>query len=154
MEQIRKDPQNREALQGLIEKEDQEGMLRYCAEAAKRLGLDVTEAEIGEAIAEVEWERKKGTEALEQEIQKLSDEETAQVSGGAFWKNEDAPDGHEYDCFITYHGRNWQILQGYSCVSMHLCPSDVIFAPDLAAEHPRCASAYFQAMCKSEFYSK
>ena len=56
---------------------------------ARKLGYDFTDEEFKEANKIV------------------SDEELSNVSGGKFWCGEDAPDGHELDCILTwYHG--WQ----------------------------------------------
>ena len=56
-------------------------------EIARKLGYDFTDEEFKNTNKEI------------------SDEELANVSGGKFWCGEDAPDGHEIDCILTwYHG--------------------------------------------------
>ena len=34
---------------------------------------------------------------------RVSEKEPEEVAGGDFWAGDDAPDGHEMGCFITFH---------------------------------------------------
>lgn len=38
----------------------------------------------------------------------MSDEELANVTGGYFWFEEDAPDGHELTCIFMWYHHGWQ----------------------------------------------
>ena len=62
-------------------------------EIARKLGYDFTDEEFKE-------------ECLKPK--EISDEELANVSGGVLWLGEDAPDGHELWCIITYYHHGWQ----------------------------------------------
>ena len=123
---VRNDPQAQEVLQKLDKFADVEGIIRYFAEAAKRLGFDLTEEEIREGFKEAEAQRRKRTAVVTDEIEKLPDDEMESAAGGVLWDGEDAPDGHEMGCILTYHGRNWQIEHGIWCEHSFYCDSGVI----------------------------
>ena len=147
---IQTDPKAKELLKGASEPKSEEDMIRLCAEVAPKLGFDVTEADIRETVAAAVQARKEKT------VQKLSDEDVAQASGGAFWTNDDAPDGHEYGCFLTYHSDKWQIEHGYSCPKEYLCSSGIATTNDndLVQQYAICADQYFHLECKLDYYKK
>ncbi|MBO6301818.1 MAG: Nif11-like leader peptide family natural product precursor [Ruminiclostridium sp.] len=68
---------------------------------AKASGYDVTIEELIEA--EKESRKSKAAETDE----KLSFDDLENVAGGTFWRNDDAPDGHEIGCKLCYHGIDW-----------------------------------------------
>ena len=57
-------------------------------EIARKLGYDFTDEEFKEECTN---------------SKKLNDEELANVSGGYFFFGEDAPDGHEVNCYLCYY---------------------------------------------------
>ena len=61
-------------------------------EIARKLGYDFTDEEFKEEFSKPE---------------EVNDEELANVSGGALWQGEDAPDGHEMNCLLFYYF-SWQ----------------------------------------------
>ena len=147
---IRNNPKAKELLKGASEPKSEEDMIRLCSEIAPKLGFDVSETDIREAVAALAKERQAKTAA---DVEKLSDDEVAQASGGDLWFNEDAPDGHEYDCVLTYHSKDWQISHGYSCDMVHLCPVDY-YAPDkIKKEYPKCTGNYFTKNCHVDYYT-
>jgi predicted ribosomally synthesized peptide with nif11-like leader len=85
-------------------------------EIAQKAGFDVT----AEDLAEAEREARR---LLSDESDKaadmvtLSSEELSDVSGGAFFLGEDASDGHEMGCFLSYHHDRFT----ESCVSNYYC---------------------------------
>ena len=125
LEAIRTDPKAKELLQGVSEPRSEEDMIRLCAEIAPKLGFDVSEADIREAVAALSRERMEKTAA---DVQKLSDDDITQASGGELWQGEDAPDGHEMGCMLTYHGFSYQwehkiwCSNNYYCLSAHNTP--------------------------------
>ena len=119
------DPEAQKALQQMDKSADMEGIIRYFAEAAQRLGFDLTEEEIREGFQAVETERRKKTADASEEIVDLPDDEMGYASGGAFWEGEEAPDGHEMGCFLTYHNRAWQEAFGIWCEKMYYCNANI-----------------------------
>ncbi len=81
-----KSDENVKAVNELIEsgKKEREALV----EVATKLGYEVTAEELAKAVA--------GT-------RELDDDELENVSGGILWFGDDAPDGHELGCFITYY---------------------------------------------------
>ena len=149
LEAIKSDPKAQELLQGVSEPKSEEDMIRLCAEIAPKLGFDVTEADIREAVAAMSRERMEKTAA---DVEKLPDDDVAQAAGGALWHNEDAPDGHEYGCVLCYHSEEWQIQNGYSCNIYHLCPVEVLATYGTLESHPNlCTSMYYQRPCENEY---
>ena len=114
---IRKD----EALRGrVLEKEPAE------VEAiARELGFDATSDELLQTANEVR--RNQISSELPAE---LTQEELDQIAGG-FW-NETGPDGHELDCWITYHGMYWQVQHKIYCKSAAYCESNNYTITDLS----------------------
>lgn len=83
---------------------------------AKEAGFDVTADDLDEAIKML---RQNMTE-------NLSDEELEKISGGAIWTAEDAPDGHEYNCILTYHNYNYQKGNNFWCKSSWFCSENYV----------------------------
>ena len=76
-------------------------------------GYDVTVEEM--AVAEKEYRAEQAHKT------KLSVEELDAVAGGAAWKGEDAPDGHEMGCEIRYHHYSYQEETGTWCNINYYC---------------------------------
>ena len=106
---IQTDPKAKELLKDAAQPRSEEEMIRLCAELAPQLGYDVNEAEIREAITAAAQARREKTAA---DIQALPDDDVEKAVGGGnedtFWTGEDAPDGHEMGCMLTYHTYQWQ----------------------------------------------
>ena len=81
--------------------------------AAADAGYDVTVEEMAAAEKEYRAEQAHKT--------KLSVEELDTVAGGAVWKGEDAPDGHEMGCEISYHHYSYQEETGTWCDINYYC---------------------------------
>ena len=80
---VESDPESREVLQSLIMSADKDGIASFLAEAAKRLGIDVTEEDILETIAEKERNQKNKTEESIADVEKIPDDGLDHVAGGA-----------------------------------------------------------------------
>lgn len=118
---VRIDPKAKELLQGVSEPRSEEEMIRLCAGIAPKLGFDVTEAEIREAITAAALERREKTAA---DMEKLSDDDVEKAAGGtedAFWTGEKAPDGHEMGCFAIYYSYAWQRDHHIWCRQEYYC---------------------------------
>ena len=90
LEQVLKD----EALRARVsEKEPGE-----VAAIASELGFEVTAAELTQAELALRLAPANREKSVELNVNDL-----AQVASGMFWDGDDAPDGHEMGCFITYH---------------------------------------------------
>jgi len=101
---------NDEALRGrMMEKESAE-----VVEIAKELGFDMTVEELEEAMKALR-------QAAMQETKELSLEEMDQAAGGTFWGGEDAPDGHEMGCALTWHGYSWSKEKNIWCNKSFYC---------------------------------
>ncbi len=83
--------------------------------AAVDAGYDVTEAELIEAEKELK------TEQAERTDEKLSFDDLEDVAGGVLGDGDDAPDGHEMGCAISYHGTDWQIENNIWCTKHWYC---------------------------------
>ena len=87
---------------------------------AVEAGYDVTEAELIEAEKELKTAQADSTDA------KLSMDDLDSVAGGALWRGEDAPDGHEMGCLACYHGEEKCSAEGWYCsVSYYTKKSNV-----------------------------
>ena len=106
LEQAMKD----EALRGRVMEKGPAEMVAI----AKELGFDVTAEELEEAVKAM---RKAAGEATKE----LSIDELGKVAGGIFWTGEDAPDGHEMGCFMTYHHHQWSVDNNIWCKSTFYC---------------------------------
>ncbi len=85
--------------------------------AAVDAGYDVTAGELTEAEKEFRAEKAKKT--------KLSVEELEAVAGGMVWHGEDAPDGHEMGCVVSYHDYDYQEKAGIWCEDNYYCDMGV-----------------------------
>ena len=81
---------------------------------ARELGLEATAEELEQAVKAM---RKTAGEATKE----LSIDELGKVAGGIFWTGEDAPDGHEMGCFMTYHHHQWSVDNNIWCKSTFYC---------------------------------
>ena len=68
------------------------------AAIAGELGFEVTAAELTQAELALRLAPANREKSVELNVNDL-----AQVAGGDFWAGDDAPDGHEMGCLITYH---------------------------------------------------
>ena len=113
---VKTDPKAQETLKDLVKPADEDGIVRYYAEAAKLLGFDVTEADIRETIADAARKRTDKTEEAAQSVKALGDDGLEKVSGGTdtckFLYEQrqncviyDACDQHYYD-YDNYECRN------------------------------------------------
>ena len=82
LKKIKTDTKAQEALQGLIKPADQDGVIHYYAEAAKKLGFDVTEQDIRDAVTDAMKEIAGRTEAAAGQIEALTDEVLEKAAGG------------------------------------------------------------------------
>lgn len=68
--------------------------------------------------AEKMWRELEKERALEDK--ELSLDELKAVSGGYLWFGEDAPDGHELNCFLTYYD-GWSDFDSYDANQRKYC---------------------------------
>jgi len=123
---VKTDPKAQVKLTGLTKPEDENGIIRYYAEAAKRLDFDVSEEEIREMLAEQIKTVNVRTEAAAAGIESLPDNELDEVAGGDI----DYPCSNslkqKYECKYTYKDRencwnddacdkNFLLYQYYQC---------------------------------------
>ncbi len=87
-------------------------------------GYDVTAEEL------IEADRKQRAEQAANTDEKLSIDDLEGAAGGAAWRSEDAPDGHEMGCFWSYHGYSYQQENGLWCNQAHYCNSSYESKPD------------------------
>ena len=114
LEQVLKD----EALRARIaEKEPTE-----VAAIAGELGLDVTAEELEQAVKAMR------REAGEQK--ELSLDEMDKAAGGVWWTGEDAPDGHEMGCAISWHHYRYQKDNNIWCNRSYYCNGEHQQAPN------------------------
>lgn len=106
---VKTDPKAQEALQGLVKPADENGIIRYYAEAAKRLGYNVTEADLRETLTEAAKERAEKTESMAADIQALPDEALERTSGGINTRYID----HHDEC-VSAVGDWMEIVECYS----------------------------------------
>ncbi len=85
--------------------------------AAVDAGYDITAEEMIEAEKEYRTEKAKKT--------KLSVDELDAVAGGHGWEGEDAPDGHEMGCAVSYHQYDYQEETGNWCKDNYYCDMGV-----------------------------
>ncbi len=85
------------------------------AAIAKEAGFDVTDSELEQAAKELK-------KAVSGEAPaELAKEDLDTVAGGVYWTGEDAPDGHEMGCAITYHHRGYSEETGNWCKKEYYC---------------------------------
>ena len=103
--------------------------LAEVAVMARELRFDVTAEELDEAVREL---RQAGTSAPKE----LSPDEMNGIAGGAWWSGEDAPDGHEMGCVLTYHSLRWQIDNNIWCNSEYFCAGHHYdYEPDFSGDN-------------------
>lgn len=115
---IETDPKAKELLSGAKEPKTEEEFIGVCMKLASQTGFEVTSDEIRDAIDTMTQKRREKTAAG---IQLLPDEELESATGGNCWTGEDAPDGHEMGCFITYHGYGWTKENNTWCSDKFYC---------------------------------
>ena len=64
------------------------------------------------------------TKKAEKTDEKLSLDDLDAVAGGYMWKGEDAPDGHELGCALSYHQHDYQIENNIWCNRFSYCNSN------------------------------
>ena len=84
--------------------------------AAVEAGYEVTAEEMTEAEKEFRAEKAQKT--------RLSIEELDAVAGGAVWQGEDAPDGHELGCGVSYHDYDYQKENNIWCHESYYCSGE------------------------------
>ena len=84
------------------------------AAAAAELGFELTADEL--LAAEAELRSEMAAKPVE-----LSPEDMDRAAGGIWWYSEDAPDGHELGCVITYHGKGWARENKVWCKDNYFC---------------------------------
>ena len=77
-------------------------------------GYDITLEEMTEAEKEFRAEMAKKSD-------ELSADELESAAGGGLWTSEEAKDGHEFDCSISYHQYSYQKESGEWCKSASWC---------------------------------
>ena len=81
---------------------------------AKEMGFEFT-------LEELETAEKEYREANGSNPEKLNPDHLDNLAGGELWDGEDAPDGHEMGCILTYHGRDWQFSNDIYCNTTYYC---------------------------------
>lgn len=92
----------------------QEKSPEQAAAAAEEMGFELTAEEL--LAAEAELRREMAAKPVE-----MSLEEMDRAAGGILWCAEDAPDGHELGCVITYHGKSWARENKVWCKDNYYC---------------------------------
>ncbi len=86
-------------------------LLKIAVEA----GYDVTAEEMIEAEKEKRAEQSKNTD------EKLALDDLEGAAGGELWGGEDAPDGHEMGCLMSYYGMDYQRDNNIWCRHEYYC---------------------------------
>ena len=81
---------------------------------AKELGYEFTVEEMKTAINE------KRKESGNAEV-KLDAQDLDSFAGGALWMGEDASDGHEMGCIVSYHHEDWCREHHEYCSQQYYC---------------------------------
>ena len=85
---------------------------------AVEAGYDITEAEL------IEAEKEFRTAQAEKTDEKLSLDDLEAAAGGGWGDGEDAPDGHELGCALSYHQHDYQIENNIWCNRFSYCNSN------------------------------
>ena len=72
-------------------------------------------------VEELEEAMKALRQAAMQEPEELSLGEMDKAADGTFWGSEDAPDGHEMGCALTWHGYSWSKEKNIWCNKLFYC---------------------------------
>lgn len=134
---IKTDPRAVEALKDLVKPMDEEGILRYYADASRRLGLDATVEDFRKLSEEAGQERAEKTEGAVSQIEALPDEELDSVAGGKnTYKYE------KYDECSGTVGINYVIItcgntfeQKENCWSNDACDENTNFYTNYLCNH-------------------
>ena len=127
--QVMKEPALRERITDMEPSE--------AAASAEELGFELTVEELLEAEKEFRAER-----STESPVE-LEPDELDHVAGGGgtiggslhtdpsmLWRGEDAPDGHEMGCVLTYHNAAWQEKNNIWCQKEFYCNGAYIWESD------------------------
>ena len=117
LEQAMKD----EALRARVSEKEPEEV----AAIAGELGFEVTAAELTQAELALRRASAKGEENMELSVNDLD-----QVAGGDFWAGDDAPDGHEMGCAISWHHYTYQKENNIWCNMSYYCDGKHQEAPN------------------------
>jgi len=120
LKKVKKDPEAQAKLADLTKPEDENGIIRYYAEAAKRLGFDITEADLREMIAAHTKERLEKSENAAEQINAVQDNELEMVAGGSAGKHE--------ECMDTFQ-------DGENCWSLDGCDVTISLYPNYSCQH-------------------
>ena len=80
---------------------------------ARELGLEVTAEELEQAVKAMRQEA--------EEPKELTLDEMDKAAGGVWWTGEDAPDGHEMGCAISWHHYMYQKENNIWCNLAYYC---------------------------------
>ena len=80
---------------------------------ARELGLEVTAEELEQAVKAMRQEA--------EEPKELTLDEMDKAAGGVWWTGEDAPDGHEMGCAISWHHYTYQKENNIWCNLAYYC---------------------------------
>ncbi|MBO6229769.1 MAG: Nif11-like leader peptide family natural product precursor [Ruminiclostridium sp.] len=78
-------------------------------------GYDVTEAEL------IEAEKEQRAAQAAKTDDKLSMDDLEAAAGGVLWIDEVAPDGHEFNCILCFHGKSWCEENDTWCTHAYYC---------------------------------
>ncbi|MBR5110629.1 MAG: hypothetical protein IK099_10575 [Clostridia bacterium] len=98
-----------------------EEKLQAILRLAKEKGYELVPDDLERYLRETLAARKEKTDAQVEAVEKLADSDVEKAAGGAFWEGEDAPDGHEMGCVLTYHTYKWQKDNDIWCKQMYYC---------------------------------
>ena len=80
---------------------------------ARELGLEATAEELEQAVKAMRQEA--------EEPKELTLDEMDKAAGGVWWTGEDAPDGHEMGCAISWHHYMYQKENNIWCNKTYYC---------------------------------
>ena len=89
---------------------------------AKELGLEATAEELEQAVKAMRQEA--------EEPKELTLDEMDKAAGGVWWTGEDAPDGHEMGCAISWHHYTYQKENNIWCNMSYYCDGKHQEAPN------------------------
>lgn len=90
--------------------------LEAIAAIALEAGFDVSAEDLKAGEQKI---RNNVAKSTDEQITRLSMSELDSVAGGDLGNSEDAPDGHEMGCFLTWHGLQWQLDNNIECKESH-----------------------------------
>ena len=89
---------------------------------ARELGLEATAEELEQAVKAMRQEAG--------EPKELTPDELDKAAGGTWWTGEDAPDGHEMGCAISWHHYMYQKENNIWCNLAYYCNGEHQQAPN------------------------